>query len=125
LSAGLLVPALLDLFGDQGWRASWGLFGAVALSATLLIALFVRNPPQAANGVSGKLSSAEKWRVYRNPRVLVVARTYGIIGRGYIVQTIFMVSFMVESGHGEVGAGRVMGMCGVLVVGDGPAGGGV
>ena len=80
LSAGLLVPALLDLFGDQGWRASWGLFGVVALSATLLIALFVRNPPQAASGVSGKLSAAEKWRVYRNPRVLIVASTYGIIG---------------------------------------------
>src|SRR5690554_5018316 len=110
LSAGLLVPALLDLFGDQGWRASWGLFGAVALSATLLIALFVRNPPQAASGVSGKLSAAEKWRVYRNPRVLIVASTYGIIGLGYIVQTIFMVSFMVESGHGEVVAGRLRAM---------------
>ena len=125
LSAGLLVPALLDLFGDQGWRASWGLFGAVALSATLLIALFVRNPPQAASGVSGKLSAAEKWRVYRNPRVLIVASTYGIIGLGYIVQTIFMVSFMVESGHGEVVAGRLMAMSGLLSAAPGPLGGGL
>lgn len=125
LSAGLLVPALLDLFGDQGWRASWGLFGAVALSATLLIALFVRNPPQAASGVSGKLSAAEKWRVYRNPRVLIVASTYGIIGLGYIAQTIFMVSFMVESGHGEVVAGRLMAMSGLLSVATGPLWGGL
>lgn len=125
LSAGLLVPALLDLFGDQGWRASWGLFGVVALSATLLIALFVRNPPQAASGVSGKLSAAEKWRVYRNPRVLIVASTYGIIGLGYIVQTIFMVSFMVESGHGEVVAGRLMAMSGLLSVATGPVWGGL
>src|SRR5690606_41286591 len=102
----------LDLFGDQGWRASWGLFGAVALSATLLIALFVRNPPQAASGVSGKLSAAEKWRGYRNPRVLIVASTYGIIGPGYIVQTILMVSFMVESGHGAGVAGRPLALSG-------------
>src|SRR5690606_39436239 len=97
----------------------------VALSATLLIALFVRNPPQAASGVSGKLSAAEKWRVYRNPRVVIVSRTYGLIGLGYIVQTIFMVRFMVESGHGEVVAGRLVAMSGLLSVAAGLVWGGL
>jgi MFS family permease len=58
--------------------------------------------------------------IYRNPRVLIVAATYGIIGLGYIVQTVFMVSFMVESGYSESIAGRYVAMMGLLSIIAGP-----
>lgn len=119
LVAGILVPYLLTAFGEQGWRVSWGLFAGAAMLVTAMIILFVRNPPQAINN-SGKLPADEKWLIYRNPRVLVVASTYGAIGLGYIVQTVFMVSFMVESGYSESIAGRFMAMMGLLSIISGP-----
>lgn len=120
LLSGVLVPYLFEVFGDRGWRFSWGVFAGAALSVAVMIALFVRNPPRAAASAAGPLQPEEKWRIYRNPRVLIVAVTYGIIGLGYIVQTVFMVSFMVESGHSEAVAGRYMAMMGLLSIAGGP-----
>ncbi len=120
LISGVLVPYLLATFGDQGWRVSWGMFAGAALLVAAMIGLFVRNPPQANANAAGGLPSDEKWRIYRNPRVLIVASTYGIIGLGYIIQTVFMVSFMVESGHRAAIAGRFMAMMGLMSIAAGP-----
>lgn len=120
LVSGVLVPALLDAFGEQGWRVSWGVFAGAALLVATLIGLFVRNPPKATINSAGSLPSDEKWLIYRNPRVLIVACTYGIIGMSYIVQTVFMVSFMVESGHSAATAGSYMAMMGLMSIAAGP-----
>lgn len=120
LISGVLVPFLFTAFGEQGWRVSWGAFAGVALFVATMIGLFVRNPPKAATSTAGHLPSDQKWLIYRNPRVLIVATTYGIIGLGYIIQAVFMVSFMVESGHSEAIAGRYMAMMGLLSIAAGP-----
>lgn len=120
LVSGVLVPSLFSAFGDLGWRVSWGVFAGAALLVAAMIALFVRNPPKATASAAGHSPSADKWRIYRNPRVLIVATTYGIIGLGYITQSVFMVSFMVESGHSEAIAGRYMAMMGLLSIAAGP-----
>ncbi len=120
LVSGVLVPAMSSAFGEHGWRVSWGVFAAAALSVAAMITLFVRNPPQARASDAGGLPSDEKWRIYRNPRVLIVASTYGIIGMGYIVQTVFMVSYMVETGHSAATAGRFMAMMGLMSIAAGP-----
>ncbi|QIB51803.1 MFS transporter [Pseudomonas sp. OIL-1] len=120
LVSGVLVPFLFNLFGEQGWRVSWGVFAGAALLVATLIGLFVRNPPKATASPTGSLPSDDKWRIYRNPRILIVATTYGIIGLGYIVQTVFMISFMVESGHSEAIAGRFMAMMGLMSIAAGP-----
>ncbi|MEJ6656985.1 MAG: MFS transporter [Pseudomonas sp.] len=120
LVAGLLVPFLFTVFGEQGWRVSWGVFAGTALLVAVLISLFVHNPPQATANAGAPLSAEEKWLIYRNPRVLIVAATYGIIGLGYIVQTVFMVSFMVESGYSDSIAGRYVAMMGMMSIAAGP-----
>lgn len=120
LLVGLLVPLLYGWFGDSGWRFSWGAFAVVAITVALLVVLFVRDPDKPVLGEGEKPPSAEKWQIYRNPRVLTVATVYGIIGMTYIVQTIFMVSFMVESGHAESTAGRYVAMLGILSLAAGP-----
>ncbi|SDS98422.1 Cyanate permease [Halopseudomonas litoralis] len=120
LITGMLVPFLFATFGDLGWRVSWGVFAGAALSVAIMIGLFARNPPKSLTSATADMSPTEKWRIYRNPRVLIVATTYGIIGLGYIVQTVFMVSFMVESGHSEAIAGRFMAMMGLLAIASGP-----
>ncbi|GGC89485.1 MFS transporter [Halopseudomonas salina] len=120
LVSGMLVPFLFKVFGEYGWRVSWGVFAATALFVTVMIGLFVRNPPKARSTAAGHLPTDEKWRIYRNPRILIVAATYGIIGLGYIVQAVFIVSFMVESGHSEAIAGRYMAMTGLMSIAAGP-----
>ncbi|SDU06180.1 MFS transporter [Halopseudomonas salegens] len=120
LVSGVLVPFLFTTFGEQGWRVSWGAFAGAALFVSIMIGLFVSNPPKATTSTAGQLPSDQKWLIYRNPRVLIVATTYGIIGLSYIVQTVFMVSFMVESGHSEAIAGRYMAMMGLMSIAAGP-----
>lgn len=120
LVSGVLVPALLDAFGEHGWRVSWGVFAGAALFVVTMIALFVHNPPKATTSAAGSLPSDEKWLIYRNPRVLIVATTYGIIGLSYIIQTVFMVSYMVETGHSASTAGRFMAMMGLMSIAAGP-----
>ena len=120
LVSGVLVPFLFARFGEQGWRVSWGVFAGAALLVAVMVGLFVRNPPTAKASDAGHLPADEKWLIYRNPRVLIVATTYGIIGMSYIVQTVFMVSFMVESGHSASIAGRYMAMMGLMSIAAGP-----
>ncbi len=120
LVIGILVPWLYTVFGDQGWRISWGVFGGTALFVALMVITFVKDPPQARMSEGEKPPSADKWLIYRNARVLTVAGVYAIVGVTYIVQTVFMVSFMVESGHQETTAGGYLAMMGLLSIAAGP-----
>ncbi len=54
------------------------------------------------------------------PRVITMATVYGVIGMVYIIQSIFMVSYVVEAGHGDDVAGWLMAMSGLLSVASGP-----
>lgn len=116
---GLLVPWLYALFGDSGWRVTWGVFAATAGVALLLVLLVVRDPAVQTGGAA-RPPSADKWLIYRNPRVLTVATVYGIVGLTYIVQAIFMVSFVIDSGFEEATAGWLMAMMGLLSMASGP-----
>ncbi|MCH8506442.1 MAG: MFS transporter [Ectothiorhodospiraceae bacterium] len=121
LIIGFLVPWLHTQFGETGWRISWAFFAAVAIAVTLLIVTVLRDPPNTRTAPNQRPPSADKWQIYRHPRVLIVATAYGLIGLTYIVQVVFMVSFMVESGHSERTAGQLLPMMGLLAVASGPA----
>lgn len=115
---GLLLPWLYNLFGHVGWRAAWACFAAASLGVGLLVLLVVRDPPTPH--ATSRPPSADQWLVYRNPRVLTVALVYGIIGLTYIVQAIFMLSYVVASGHSEATAGWLLAMMGLLSIFSGP-----
>lgn len=120
LLVGALVPLMTEWFGHDGWRVSWGIFGVVALVVAVLVTLYAKDPPRLATTGAAPPPSADKWLIYRNGRVITVAAVYGIIGLTYIVQAIFMVSFMVSEGHNEATAGAFMAMTGLLSIGAGP-----
>ena len=120
LLIGFLVPWLVDLFGNQAWRLSWALFAVSAVATGILVVLFVRDPPAATTAAGELPPSADKWLIYRHPRMITVGSLYGIIGLTYIVQVVFMVSFMVESGHSESTAGAFLAMMGLISVIAGP-----
>lgn len=114
LSAGSLIPYLTEIFGPLGWRLAWGSFAVVGAVAAVAVIAFLRNPPipSGANGEAPR--PINKAAVYRNRRLLIVGLVYGVIGLTYIVQTIFMYSFAVDSGISPLTAGRLTAMTGVL-----------
>ncbi|HCE38444.1 MAG: MFS transporter [Alcanivorax sp.] len=117
---GLLVPWLSDAFGDHGWRFAWGLFAAFSAVAVALVLIAVRDPDPLGSDDPQRPAPADKWRIYRHPRVITMATVYGVIGMVYIIQSIFMVSYVVEAGHGDDVAGWLMAMSGLLSVASGP-----
>lgn len=120
LVVGGLVPLMAHWFGDFGWRVTWGVFFAVALLVAALVIIYAKDPPLSNHGVSDTPPSADKWLIYTNKRVITVAAVYGIIGLTYIVQAIFMISFMIEEGHKETTASSFMAMTGLLSIAAGP-----
>jgi len=80
LVVGALVPLMTHLFGENGWRVSWGIFCAVAVVVAVLIILFAKDPPHLATDSPESSPSADKWLIYGNQRVITVAAVYGIIG---------------------------------------------
>ena len=120
LVVGALVPLMTQLFGENGWRVSWGVFCAVAVLVAMLVTLFVKDPPRLATDSRETPPSDDKWLIYRNHRVVTVATVYGIVGVTFIVQAIFMISFMVEEGHNDATAGAFMAMMGLLSIAAGP-----
>lgn len=117
---GLLVPWLQNLFGTGSWRITWGVFAATAITVSVMVALFVRNPPVIHTANGEPAPPVDKLAIYRNPRVITVGLVYGIVGLTYIVQGIFMVSYMVESGIDSIVAGRLVAMTGLLSIATGP-----
>lgn len=121
---GVLVPGLTAWRGDEGWRWVWGLFAVTGVAVCGLAAAFLRDPPQpsAALPAAGMKGAGEEGRgVYRNPRLVTVGLVYGVVGLTYIVQTTFMVSFMLRQGLTHDRAGQLVAVNGLLSVFSGVA----
>lgn len=117
--SGLLVPWIIQTFGEHGWRVAWGCFAGVSAVVMLLVLLGVSDPPALHHG-STPPAMADKWRIYRSGRVITIGVVYGIIGLVYIVQAIFMISFAEASGIDSTTAGGLLSMYGLLSVACGP-----
>lgn len=118
LVSGAMVPALTQFAGPDGWRLVWGIFCGSAVLTLLLVFLLLRDPPRHNEAVSVRRGLAS---VYRNPHVIVIGLVYGILGTTYIVQTLFMYSFALESGVERLSAGRLVAVMGLISIFSGPA----
>lgn len=119
--AGALVPYLNSTYGSIGWRVTWGVFAAVAATATVAVLAFLRNPPVHGATAAPAQTPVDKGSVYRNRHVLAVGMLYGVVGLTYITQAIFMYSFALESGVSALTAGRLTAAMGVLSIFASPA----
>lgn len=130
---GALVPRVLDIYGESGWRVCWFIFG----SATLLVAagafFLLRNQPSEvglkplSKGGEDPVPSAHaetlQWsRVYRSVHVWHLGLVYVAFGFSYIIyMTFFTKHLIAEGGYTQEAAGSLfmtMGwvslLCGVL-----------
>ncbi|SEM21179.1 Nitrate/nitrite transporter NarK [Mesobacillus persicus] len=124
LFAGMFVPYLTSVFPDIGWRMVWGIYAVIGLLVVILSSLFIHNPPMESNGVKSKQNTSLK-EIYTNPNVIRVGLIYGIVGVTYIVQVIFVMSFMIESGVNSTVAGQLMAVNGILSIFSGFIWGGI
>lgn len=118
LVSGMLVPWMIDTLGTTGWRWVWAVFAGSALTTGLLVALWLRDPPRPA-AASSVLQGLRT--VYRSPHVMIIGLIYGVVGLTYIVQTIFMFSFALDSGVDALTAGKLVSIMGILSIFAGPA----
>ncbi|WP_223590416.1 MFS transporter [Neobacillus bataviensis] len=119
LLAGIIVPYLSSINDATGWRIAWGIFAFIGLVVVILTLLFIKNPPVENSDSPNRQQSSTK-EIYKNPKVINVGLIYGIIGITYIVQMIFVMSYMIESGIGVKFAGQLMSLNGILSIFSGP-----
>lgn len=115
---GALVPWLTGAGQDpdHGWRLVWTLFAGVALLCAMLVFWILRDPPRIKPSTPEQRKSGGIASVYRNTHVRTVAWVYGIVGVTYILQSLFMYSFALDTGMSPTGAGRLVAMMGVLSI---------
>ena len=101
---------------NSGWRMVWALFACVAMLCAVLVFFVLRDPPKAEVSTPEKRKQGGIASAFRNPHVLTVAWVYGIVGVTYILQSLFMYSFALDTGMSPTSAGRLVAMMGVLSI---------
>jgi predicted MFS family arabinose efflux permease len=112
---GLLVPALMQSFAPNGWRASWVALGIIAAVVFLLCVLFLRNGPGA-----GPVAETRIADVVRSARVWFLGAVYFLFGFSYIMFSTFFVRHIIdEAGFTARGAGSLWSAIGVVSLASG------
>ncbi len=106
---GPIVPPVLSLFGDSGWRVCWFVFGGVTLFLAVASYIILRNKPSDKGlepiGFSGETSDAPplkqriKWgNVYRSLSVWHLGMIYVAFGFSYIIYITFFTKYLITKG---------------------------
>ena len=130
LAIGLAIPRLIESLGDGGFRIAWLSFSGFAGLIFLATLLVVRNPPAFTQAAAlarpdAAQRAATRRKVLQNPGIRMIALVYGALGIGYIVQSVFMYSYALESGIDPVKAGVMASTMGFLSIFAGSIWGGV
>jgi MFS family permease len=119
---GPLVPRLLSVYGESGWRVSWFLFAGIVLALAVLGFFLLRNHPaemglRPAGDDSTNDSPATRhsspapldWgRVYRSTTVWHLGLVYIAFGLSYIVYMTFFTKYLIaEGGYSKEAAGNL------------------
>jgi MFS family permease len=123
LFTGAIVPILGEVYGENGWRLAWALFALLGLITLVLIFTFIKDPPGIPRNIKEKqgfVTPSNPVKVYKNPRIILVGIIYGIVGFTFIIQSIFIMSFMIKSGLDSSKAGQLIAMNGIISIFSGP-----
>jgi MFS family permease len=125
---GLIVPRLLTVFGDGGWRACWFLFGGVTLLLAVSAVVLLRNhPSEKGTKPRGeddtefdrpeieRSTSPGLYSVYTSPVVWFMGLIYVAFGFSYIIYiTFFFKHLITEGGYSRESAGNLFMLVGWL-----------
>lgn len=109
---GLIIPLIAPAESGPGWRAVWGLFAVITFLVSVFGFLLFSNPAAVRSGSLAKANM--KSSIYQSRPVRLAGACYFIVGFSYIVQTVFMYSFALDSGVDEKSAGAMASLGGLL-----------
>lgn len=116
---GPLVPRILAVYGERGWRVSWWIFGGLTLGIALLAWFILRNRPgelgiNVLGSSTGEVKPAPhasglQWgRVYRSIQVWHLGLVYIAFGFSYIIYLTFFTKRLIsEAGYSQAAAGAL------------------
>jgi predicted MFS family arabinose efflux permease len=115
--AGPLAPQIMALYGGNGWRVCWFIFGGLSLVISMAVLLLV--PRANKEGTASSCRPALRWgEVYRSGAVWRLGLVYVACGFSYIIYMTFFVKRLVaEGGYSREGAGALfmtMGWCSLI-----------
>ena len=114
---GPLVPRILSVYGESGWRTCWFIFGGITLLLAVVGFLILRNRPSEKGlkpvgadtrvpALVPRLRTPQWGRVYRSTAVWHLGLVYVAFGFSYIIyMTFFTKGLIAEGGYTEEAAG--------------------
>jgi sugar phosphate permease len=127
---GPLVPRILDLSDEDGWRYAWFILGGAVLLLGLLAWALLRDRPEEkglrpvaaemedpAPSGSQKASSLDWRRVYRSQAVWRLALVYVAFGFSYVIYVTFFAKYLQdEGGYTKEAAGNLWAVVGWISI---------
>jgi MFS family permease len=129
--SGKFIPAINDVFGQNGWRINWLILGASSILISFLCLLLLRNRPEdkglqpAGNENTGPASPSSTGvktaSIYREKIIYFLGIIYFLFGYTYVIYATFIVTTLVhEHGFSESVAGNFWSWVGFLSLFSGP-----
>jgi len=129
LITGVLIPAILNRYGAEGWRYSWFCLAASTFMIAILCYFILRNRPsekgllpiaaegEEANPGEAKSSSLQWGLVYKSAPVWHLGLIYVLFGFSYIIYATFFARYLIwEAGFTTEAAGALWSATGALSI---------
>lgn len=134
---GILVPVILNLFGENGWRYCWFFLGAIVIAIAIPMMFLLSNKAEdrglrpigiesetnsstntSSNDTTEKYSGISSWAlIYKSYTVWHLAFIYTSFGFSYIVYITFFAKYLQsEVGYDKLAAGNLWQLVGWISI---------
>jgi MFS family permease len=131
LVAGQVLPRVIAAGGDDGWRQSWYVLGAAAVVLAVGAGILLRDRPAdkglrplwAEAGIESEDHTPEdgaqssNGAVWRTGAIWHLSAVYITFGFAYIIYATFFAAHLLKHGLGQVEAGDLWALVGLLSLG--------
>lgn len=116
LLSGFLIPVIIRLFPDLGWRAVWLCFGAISLLVMIIAGMILKNPAVPSN----LQRDQEKPNWLQNKELMKIAVLYFLVGMAYLIPNLYQSSYMLAMGMSGNTTGMIYAVAGIASILGGP-----
>lgn len=126
---GSYIPKIISIYGRNGWRISWIIFGVWTILFSILFFLIIKNKPSklnllpigeknnridTSNNYLDENSRFINWKnIYFSKEIWHVGIVYMAFGFSYIIYMTFFVRFLIlERNFSQIEAGRLFTLLG-------------
>ena len=106
-STGIIIPMLVSIYGDNGWRYTWIILGIILLIISIFDYLVIRDRPEdintepygggerIENNLTKDPGTGLKWgEVYKSGKIWYVGAVFFMYGLSYIIYITFFSAYL-------------------------------